>query len=448
MSHTRGVGCICRRSIGTLATVDDSKKYSLAKKRRVVSSHPKSTSFFFRGERCEGAPSTRTIRIPIGVCGPGVYSIHTARMVNVKRYDDDDDDDVELNNDEKKIEDIVLMNSKTLEMEVAPAVVQRKDEDEQERNRVYRRRRLLSLIAAAAILVVICMAVVGGVCGAGKCGNSSTTSKSASTEGDNNSVPTVAPLVATTTTTPRPSVTTSIENDTCESAMGPYRIGGHTVQGVVSADTAVLENDVPFCNNRNNNNAVTRGLWYKVTGGGEVIRASTCPQSNNNSSSSTSLTTTAADTIVDVFSGNSCNDLRCVAFNDQFCGDQSSVSWLAEKGVTYYVLVEVGMDTSSSTTSTFELRIDYEDNGTCQSAIGPVDGTRGAVVTGSMRGAGLADYYTCDMQLAWGGQVFYWVRLLFTRCCGVGVDVWLYTTLTTRPLLFLSYLRSTELVIG
>lgn len=67
------------------------------------------------------------------------------------------------------------------------------------------------------------------------------------------------------------------------------------------------------------------GVWYTFVGNGGPNTLSTC-------------TGTTYDSKIGVFSG-SCGGLICVAGNDDFCGLQSSVTFNANAGTTYYVLV-------------------------------------------------------------------------------------------------------------
>jgi hypothetical protein len=68
------------------------------------------------------------------------------------------------------------------------------------------------------------------------------------------------------------------------------------------------------------------GLWYKVVGNGRTLTASLCHAQ------------TVFDTKISVFCGD-CSQLVCVADNDDDCGVVSEVSWCAEAGRTYYILV-------------------------------------------------------------------------------------------------------------
>eukprot|EP00536_Pseudo-nitzschia_multiseries_P000864 jgi/Psemu1/234064/estExt_Genewise1.C_110055 len=67
-------------------------------------------------------------------------------------------------------------------------------------------------------------------------------------------------------------------------------------------------------------------VWYSfTTNSSKLVEASTC----NNAD---------FDTQVTVMSG-SCDGTTCVSYNDQGCGDQSLVTWYAEAGETYYIMV-------------------------------------------------------------------------------------------------------------
>jgi len=123
------------------------------------------------------------------------------------------------------------------------------------------------------------------------------------------------------------------------------------------------------------------GIWYQVVGTGEELRASTCDPS------------TDFDTQITVYSGT-CDSLTCVSTDDNSCGVQSSVAWLADAGVTYYILVDGRLATS---VGQFALIVEeYEPlvpNDFCRAAIAPpVDGS---VVVGSTDGATFDNTETC-----------------------------------------------------
>ena len=66
------------------------------------------------------------------------------------------------------------------------------------------------------------------------------------------------------------------------------------------------------------------GVWYQVTGDGQALRAETCGS--------------GYDTRLSVYEG-SCDELSCVANNDDACGLQTIVVWNSEDGVSYFILV-------------------------------------------------------------------------------------------------------------
>lgn len=238
---------------------------------------------------------------------------------------------------------------------------------------------LWSLIGAV-VLASVAISILCGV--TGQCRRQSSTSTARS-----NNIPTEAPI---------PS-----RNDECQGAVGPLRIGGRSTVAYSFADGMV-----DFANPCSND-AVVNGLWYTVIGGGEVVRASTCPKVVGSNSllegeNATALTISSleefAATTISIFRGD-CGSLQCVGFNQDFCGEQSSVSWLAEKGVRYYVFVEG---------DAFDLDLDYEYNGYCENSIGPIDDTN--AIAGSLRGAGFVAFETCDLEAPRGGQVWYWAE--------------------------------------
>ena len=66
------------------------------------------------------------------------------------------------------------------------------------------------------------------------------------------------------------------------------------------------------------------GVWFRFIGTGVNTTASLCGS--------------AYDTKIRIYTGT-CAALACVVGNDDFCGLQSQVTWMATSGVTYYILV-------------------------------------------------------------------------------------------------------------
>jgi hypothetical protein len=111
-----------------------------------------------------------------------------------------------------------------------------------------------------------------------------------------------------------------VENDFCGSAEQlaiPSTTYGSTVNATGDDDYAIM------CGNL----ASAPGVWYTVVGGGRFISASLCGDS------------TSYDTQIYVFAGDSCKDMTCVNFNEDGCGIQSRISWDAEEGQLYFILV-------------------------------------------------------------------------------------------------------------
>ena len=71
------------------------------------------------------------------------------------------------------------------------------------------------------------------------------------------------------------------------------------------------------------------GVWYKITGTGQIMTAYLC--------------NTVWDSKISVFSGTSCSSLTCVGGNDDYgptCATTSaSYQWLSVNGMNYYILV-------------------------------------------------------------------------------------------------------------
>lgn len=94
---------------------------------------------------------------------------------------------------------------------------------------------------------------------------------------------------------------------------------GQTVFGNTSTATGET---VPLCDLYMSSN--TNSLWYSFVGTGQNVTASLCGS--------------AYDTDLAVYTGN-CSGLICQAYNDDFCGVASQVTWFATTGVTYYIRV-------------------------------------------------------------------------------------------------------------
>ena len=109
-------------------------------------------------------------------------------------------------------------------------------------------------------------------------------------------------------------------NDACAGAIG-VNCGQSVTATTVNATTDAAGSS--FCGTT----ITTPGVWYKITGNGQQMTASTCG---------------SGDTKMIVYSG-SCAGLSCVGGNDDngpaCSGTASSVSWTSVNGTTYYVLV-------------------------------------------------------------------------------------------------------------
>jgi hypothetical protein len=118
-----------------------------------------------------------------------------------------------------------------------------------------------------------------------------------------------------------------LENDICDSALGPLSINGGPVFGsTLQATTDGGDNLACF----DTGTAVGGpGVWYTVLGTDVLLEASTCSEQ------------TTFDTQISVYKGSSCSSLSCVAANDNVaaCGEQSSVTWFAESNQLYYLLI-------------------------------------------------------------------------------------------------------------
>jgi hypothetical protein len=268
-------------------------------------------------------------------------------------------------------------------------------------------RRRIGLICCCCLVLVLIAAIVGGVCGSGNCpaGRRKKASQAAIT------------------------LYPHLYNDICERAVGPLTIGFIPSIGLVESVEATSV--VPVCPAGDSSDiadgsaaeTVSRlGRWFKVTGGDEVIRISTCNRSP--------IYKTTADTVVTIYEGDDCGNLTCVAANNDFCGTSSSVSMLAEKGKNYYIFVTGNKDGSASSNTSnnsgatnsfdFVLSVDHENNGICPNAIGPLSpsplpqsdeaNSTALIIPGSLRASDTLPYVmSCDSRTALDGNVWYTV---------------------------------------
>ena len=129
-------------------------------------------------------------------------------------------------------------------------------------------------------------------------------------------------------------------NDTCRSAeevtLEERSIGfgrrGLLWNGGGSTIAATPDSEDASCGPSN-----APGVWYMVAGTGESMTVQTCGSTY--------------DTRLSLFSGGlagDCGALGCTIQNDDFCGLQSSVTWVSQVDVIYYILVH-GWGSSSGT---------------------------------------------------------------------------------------------------
>ena len=127
------------------------------------------------------------------------------------------------------------------------------------------------------------------------------------------------------------------ENDECSGA-SPISAGA-AAQGSTALATFTLVGEcgtaVP----------ISSGLWYRTTGTGQTLRASTCNEDSKH-----------FDTQISIFTG-SCNALLCVDGNNDYCGLQSDVVWDSIVGQEYWILVHGG---SGKETGSFLLELHIE----------------------------------------------------------------------------------------
>jgi len=114
------------------------------------------------------------------------------------------------------------------------------------------------------------------------------------------------------------------DNNACNLALGPLPLDGSLVPGTTTG--ASVDSDAPFCDTA----VSSPGVWYSVVGNGYTIQASLCGAANY-------------DTRLSIYEGScptgSLESLVCVEGNDDFCGNESLVTWPSEEGKQYFILV-------------------------------------------------------------------------------------------------------------
>ena len=126
-------------------------------------------------------------------------------------------------------------------------------------------------------------------------------------------------------------------SDECQSAVA---LSAGSVYGTTNGATF---DDVGHCGTRN----TSPGVWYSYepTESVEVVTLSTCDFASYN-------------TKISVFTG-SCSELTCIAGNDNACGSRSRVTFVADAGVKYFILVHG----SGSRTGTYSLTLSSTTGG-------------------------------------------------------------------------------------
>jgi len=155
------------------------------------------------------------------------------------------------------------------------------------------------------------------------------------------------------------------------------------------------------------------GVWYKINGTDGTMTASLCGSSY--------------DTDIAIFSGQP-DSLSCVSSNDNFCGNQSQVSWYGFTGVSYYIRI----NGNSYQTGSFTLTT------TCASAPPPNDDCAGAkfininsnnVVTGSTTPATIGNDGAVACGTLTAAGVWYYVNgdgtQITASLCGSSYDTYL-----------------------
>lgn len=154
------------------------------------------------------------------------------------------------------------------------------------------------------------------------------------------------------------------------------------------------------------------GVWYTFAGDGSLTTLSLCGS--------------AFDTKIGVFSGT-CGTLTCVTSNDDFCGLQSQVTFSANVGTTYYVLV-TAFSTNSGNYTLARTCIPACAGVPSPGAISPVTSTNCA---GTSRTLTLSGYSIAN------GITFQWKSSPtsggpYTNIAGATNDTYTFTTASTQ----------------
>lgn len=118
-----------------------------------------------------------------------------------------------------------------------------------------------------------------------------------------------------------------VENDECMDAILLFPSPGNITIG--STSNALVDREAPFCILPID----TPGVWYKLSGTGASMRASTCTEETN------------FDTRIAIYAGDGCESLKCVSANSDsttpcdFSDDSSTVEWKTSPGQAYHILV-------------------------------------------------------------------------------------------------------------
>jgi len=131
-------------------------------------------------------------------------------------------------------------------------------------------------------------------------------------------------------------------------------------------------------------NGTTRGVFFTVHGNNMPYTATTCQDRPQ------------LDTQIAVFTGT-CESRQCLAYNDNLCGTQASVTWQAQYNELYYIYVFTTNTKEPLVNGQFELTVrETVVNDICEGAVGPIL-PDGVPVTGSSKDASLESLDTCGL---------------------------------------------------
>lgn len=189
---------------------------------------------------------------------------------------------------------------------------------------------------------------------------------------------TAPPTSAPTGLLPTGGVALTQGNDRCENAVELEVVPAGLKRLARAFGTtmgATVDTNAPACSGIGVDQP---GVWFQVVGLTQdgVMTAETCGEYSN------------YDIQLSVYQGSSCDNLECVAANDDSCGNKALVSWNAALGQTYFLLVHGYID---DPVGNYQVSVQVREppNDQCAHAQGPL--SPGSILDGSTTFASVDD---------------------------------------------------------